>query len=211
MQRPDPAAALRELIAGRPRGRHVSAVEETLTLWIKICGLSTVAAIEAAVAAGVQAVGFVFHEPSPRNLAIAAAMTLQAAVPAGVERVAVFLHPGQELVDAVIDDVRPDCLQLDIADIAASAPAAGSARAARRAQRRGDWPANTGECSRFMLEGAHSGAGETSRLVRRRATGPARRAGAGRWSRRSQCRGRDRPRATVRRRREFWCGKRVAA
>ncbi len=53
---------------GRARGRHVSAVEKTSTLWVKVCGLSTVAAIDAAVAAGVQAVGFVFHEPSPRNL-----------------------------------------------------------------------------------------------------------------------------------------------
>ncbi len=86
-------------------------------LWIKICGLRSVEAIEAAVAAGVQAVGFVFHEPSPRHVAIADAAKLQATVPAGIERVAVFLHPSQELMDAVLETVRPDCVQLDAADL----------------------------------------------------------------------------------------------
>ena len=54
-------------------------------LWIKICGLRTVAAIEVAAAAGANAVGFVFHEASPRNLPLATARELQRAVPAGVE------------------------------------------------------------------------------------------------------------------------------
>jgi len=62
-------------------------------LWIKICGMRSAADIEAAAAAGANAVGFVFYEPSPRHLAVGAARTLKAAVPAGVERVAVFLHP----------------------------------------------------------------------------------------------------------------------
>jgi phosphoribosylanthranilate isomerase len=86
-------------------------------LWIKICGLRTRAAVEAAAAAGVQAVGFVFHEASPRNLTVAEAKELQAAVPAGIERVAVFLHPRQALVDAVLDAVRPDWIQTDAADL----------------------------------------------------------------------------------------------
>lgn len=137
----------------------MSAVEKTSTLWVKVCGLSTVAAIDAAVAAGVQAVGFVFHEPSPRNLAITAAMTLQAAVPAGVERVAVFLHPGQELIDAVIGDVRPDCLQLDVIDIAALRLPPGQRVlpvVRNDAVTGGQVPA----MQRFMFEGARSGAGE---------------------------------------------------
>lgn len=87
------------------------------SLWIKICGLRTRAAIEAAADAGVQAVGFVFHEGSPRNLGIAEAKALQAAVPPGIERVAVFLHPAQTLVDAALDAVRPDWVQTDAADL----------------------------------------------------------------------------------------------
>jgi phosphoribosylanthranilate isomerase len=87
-------------------------------LWIKICGLRTVAAIEAAVTAGADAVGFVFHEASPRNLPLDAARELQRHVPQGVERVAVFLHPSQALVDAVLGVVAPDWLQTDVADLA---------------------------------------------------------------------------------------------
>jgi len=87
-------------------------------LWIKICGLRTTAAIEAAAKAGTDAVGFVFHEASPRNLPLDAARELQRAVPPGVERVAVFLHPPQALVDAVLELVAPDWLQLDVADLA---------------------------------------------------------------------------------------------
>lgn len=36
--------------------------------WVKVCGLSRPAEVEAAVAAGADAVGFVFYEPSPRNV-----------------------------------------------------------------------------------------------------------------------------------------------
>ena len=88
-------------------------------LWIKICGLRTAAAIEVAAAAGANAVGFVFHDASPRNLSFAAARELQRAVPAGVERVAVFLHPSQALVDAVVDAIEPDWLQTDAGDLPA--------------------------------------------------------------------------------------------
>jgi phosphoribosylanthranilate isomerase len=85
--------------------------------WIKICGLRTAAAIEVAVAAGANAVGFVFHEASPRNLSLAAARELQRAVPVGIERVAVFLHPSQALVDAVLAAIEPDWLQTDAGDL----------------------------------------------------------------------------------------------
>jgi len=86
-------------------------------LWIKICGLRTTAAIEVAAAAGANAVGFVFHDASPRNLPLAAARELQRAVPAGVERVAVFLHPSQALVNAVLAAIEPDWLQTDAGDL----------------------------------------------------------------------------------------------
>lgn len=86
-------------------------------LWIKICGLRTAHAVETAAAAGADAVGFVFHEASPRNLSLAAARELQQAVPPGVQRVAVFLHPSQALVDAVLDAIAPDWLQTDAGDL----------------------------------------------------------------------------------------------
>jgi phosphoribosylanthranilate isomerase len=87
-------------------------------LWIKICGMRTRESIDAAARAGADAVGFVFHAASPRSLSIEVARDLQGAVPAGVERVAVFLHPSQELVDETIDVLRPDWVQTDAEDLA---------------------------------------------------------------------------------------------
>jgi phosphoribosylanthranilate isomerase len=87
-------------------------------LWIKICGLRTLEAIDAAVGAGADAVGFVFYDTSPRNLAVDDARALQRAVPAGVERVAVFLHPSQALLDAVLASIEPDWVQTDASDLA---------------------------------------------------------------------------------------------
>ncbi|NJD31429.1 MAG: N-(5'-phosphoribosyl)anthranilate isomerase, partial [Gammaproteobacteria bacterium] len=86
-------------------------------LWIKVCGMRTRDAIEAVARAGADAVGFVFFEESPRNLSIAEAEELQRAVPAGVERVAVFLHPAPQLVDRVVAAVRPDWVQTDADDL----------------------------------------------------------------------------------------------
>jgi phosphoribosylanthranilate isomerase len=133
----------------------------TAALWIKVCGLRTTAAIEAAVAAGADAVGFVFYEPSPRYLAVADALHLQPAVPAGIERVAVFLHPSQSLVDEVIDSVRPDWVQIDDADLAqVRLPAA---QRVLPVWRTGALDAASSASSlppRFLLESASSGAGE---------------------------------------------------
>ena len=88
------------------------------SLWIKICGLRTLEAIDAAASAGADAVGFVFHDNSPRNVAIDDARALQRGVPAGIERVAVFLHPSQALLDAVLAGLEPDWVQTDASDLA---------------------------------------------------------------------------------------------
>jgi phosphoribosylanthranilate isomerase len=53
-----------------------------VTLWIKVCGMRTAEAIHAAADAGAEAVGFVFHEASPRGLEPDLARELGAAVPA---------------------------------------------------------------------------------------------------------------------------------
>jgi phosphoribosylanthranilate isomerase len=86
-------------------------------LWIKICGLRRQEDVLAAAAAGADAVGFVFHAASPRHLDPATARALAASVPAGVAKVAVFLHPTQAEVDAAIEAVRPDWVQTDAADL----------------------------------------------------------------------------------------------
>jgi len=126
-------------------------------LWIKICGLRTADAVEAAAAAGANAVGFVFHEASPRNLALDAARELQRAVPRGIERVAVFLHPSQALVDAVLESVAPDWLQADADDLATlRLPAAQRLLPVLRSGRR----MPEALPARCLLESARSGMGE---------------------------------------------------
>ncbi|MDQ7007882.1 MAG: phosphoribosylanthranilate isomerase [Acidobacteriota bacterium] len=82
---------------------------------IKICGLRTVEAIEAAAEAGADAVGLVFAD-SPRRVDPAAAARLAAAVPAPVARVAVFRRPAPKLVAEVLSALRPDWVQADMAD-----------------------------------------------------------------------------------------------
>ena len=87
-----------------------------MTVFVKICGITDEAALDAAVEAGADAVGFVFHEPSPRNLAPARAAELAARLPGGVLAVAVTLHPSQSGLDRVLEAFQPDALQTDAAD-----------------------------------------------------------------------------------------------
>ena len=125
--------------------------------WIKVCGMRTREAIEIAAEAGANAVGFVFYERSPRNLSIDEARALQAAVPEGVERVAVFLHPSQALVDAVVSAIGPDWVQTDLEDLARlRLPAAQRVLPVLR----GDAPLPSPMPRRCLLESARSGMGE---------------------------------------------------
>jgi phosphoribosylanthranilate isomerase len=78
----------------------------------KICGLSTEAAVEAAVAGGAAYVGFVFYPPSPRSIVPARAGELCAAVPTGVKRVALFVDADDVAIAAALEAVPIDILQL---------------------------------------------------------------------------------------------------
>ena len=87
-----------------------------MSLFVKICGVTTQEAVEAAVASGADAVGFVFHESSPRNFHPARAAILSALLPSGVASVAVTSHPRRELVEQVLDAFAPDVWQSDAED-----------------------------------------------------------------------------------------------
>jgi phosphoribosylanthranilate isomerase len=85
-------------------------------MWIKICGITTAHAVEAALAARVDAIGFVFAD-SPRQLTLADAVAL-AAPARGIARcVAVTRHPSQRHLDDVLEVFRPDVLQTDSEDL----------------------------------------------------------------------------------------------
>jgi phosphoribosylanthranilate isomerase len=87
-----------------------------VAIWVKICGLTTRDAVEAAVAAGADAVGFVFAS-SKRQVTAAQATQLAQGVPRRIPRVAVMLHPTQSQLDEVWSTFRPDVLQTDIEDL----------------------------------------------------------------------------------------------
>ena len=85
-------------------------------MWIKICGITTPQAVEAALAAGVDAIGFVFAD-SPRQLTLADAVALAAPARGLARCVAVTRHPSQRHLDDILDVFHPDVLQTDSEDL----------------------------------------------------------------------------------------------
>ncbi len=84
--------------------------------FVKICGVMTAEAVEAAAAAGADAIGFVFHAGSPRAVAPRRAAGLARQLPPDMLCVAVTSHPEQDLVDRILEAMQPDVWQSDAAD-----------------------------------------------------------------------------------------------
>lgn len=78
---------------------------------VKICGLTRPQDVDACVAAGVDALGFVFFADSPRALTAAQALPLLARVPAFVQTVGLFVNPAPAAVEQVLRAVPLDLLQ----------------------------------------------------------------------------------------------------
>jgi phosphoribosylanthranilate isomerase len=83
-----------------------------MTVEVKICGLKTEAALEAALAGGADYVGLVFCAASPRNLDIETARTLAERARGRAKIVALLVDPDDALVAEVVSGVEPDMLQL---------------------------------------------------------------------------------------------------
>ena len=78
---------------------------------VKICGLTTKEAVETAVSAGADYIGFVFA-PSKRQVTLEKATELAKLIPAGVKKVGVFVSPSRaELLEA-IEKVGLDLVQV---------------------------------------------------------------------------------------------------
>lgn len=82
-----------------------------MSVAVKICGLSSEAAIEAAVEGGAAYIGFNFYGPSPRSVTVARAAELCARVPPGVQRVGLFVDADDAAIRAVLDRAPLDMLQ----------------------------------------------------------------------------------------------------
>jgi indole-3-glycerol phosphate synthase/phosphoribosylanthranilate isomerase len=123
----DPGAALEQLLedsavprSATPRGPGRVAV--------KICGITSAEDAHAVVAAGADAVGFVFWPKSPRAVEPATARAIAATLPPFVMRVGVFVDASADEMRRIADEVGLDMVQLH-----GSEPPEAVAHAPRRA------------------------------------------------------------------------------
>jgi indole-3-glycerol phosphate synthase/phosphoribosylanthranilate isomerase len=107
----DPGAALEQLLEESAVPRSASA-RGSGRIAVKICGITTVEDGRLAVAAGADAVGFVFWPKSPRAVLPATARLIAAALPPFVLRVGVFVDASPEEMRRVADEVGLDVVQL---------------------------------------------------------------------------------------------------
>src|SRR6516225_6249673 len=83
-----------------------------MSLIVKICGLSTPETLDAALDAGADMVGFVFFPPSPRHLGLDVARELGARAKGRAVKVALTVDADDATLEAVIEALKPDILQL---------------------------------------------------------------------------------------------------
>lgn len=78
----------------------------------KFCGVSRPEDVTAAADAGAAYVGFVFFQKSPRNVSIEQAAALAVTVPVGIAKVALVVNASDAELDAIVEAVPLDMLQL---------------------------------------------------------------------------------------------------
>jgi phosphoribosylanthranilate isomerase len=83
-----------------------------MPLIVKICGLSSEAALDVALEAGADMVGFVFFPPSPRNVGLDQARLLGQRVRSRAQKVALTVDADDALLEAVVESLKPDLLQM---------------------------------------------------------------------------------------------------
>jgi len=79
---------------------------------VKICGVNSPVALDAAISAGADMLGFVFFPPSPRALSPADAAALARLGTAEAERVGLFVDPDDAAIEAVLSALPLDVIQL---------------------------------------------------------------------------------------------------
>ena len=134
-------------------------------MWVKICCMTTAAAVAAALEAGADAIGFVFAE-SVRRVTPRLAAQLAAPARGRVPCVAVIRHATQREFDAILAEFAPDVLQADLSDLARLLPPRELELLA--VVRAGHEPAGAAP-ARVLFEGPTSGTGMPCDWTRARA------------------------------------------
>ncbi len=78
---------------------------------VKICGITGCEDAKLVVDAGVDAVGLVFYEKSPRFVSFEVAAEISQVIPAFVSRVALFKDAEQAMIESVLERVEIDLIQ----------------------------------------------------------------------------------------------------
>jgi len=80
--------------------------------WIKICGITNAEDAQSAVAAGANALGFVFYEKSPRRVTVETVKAIVAELPLKLEKIGVFVNETVENVQQIVADTGLTAVQL---------------------------------------------------------------------------------------------------
>ena len=83
-----------------------------MTVKVKICGLTTEASLDVALASGADMVGIVFFPPSPRHATASLAGTLAARARGRAKIVALMVDPSDAAVELAVAAAAPDFIQL---------------------------------------------------------------------------------------------------
>lgn len=90
----------------------VSTVADCAAMRVKICGITSLNDAREAVAAGADALGFVFYPPSPRAIGPQLAAQIIAQLPPFVTTVGLFVNEDPQRVVEIAEQCRLDVLQL---------------------------------------------------------------------------------------------------
>src|ERR1700709_1451051 len=85
---------------------------ETMSLLVKICGLSTRQTLDVALGAGADMVGFVFFSPSRRHLSLETARELGKQAKGRAAKVALTVDADDRPLANIVETLQPDLLQL---------------------------------------------------------------------------------------------------
>ena len=78
---------------------------------VKICGITRLEDAHCAVAAGADALGFVFYAPSPRNIEVHQARDIAHRLAPFVTRVGLFVNADRDFIAEVVNEVGIDLIQ----------------------------------------------------------------------------------------------------
>lgn len=78
---------------------------------VKVCGITSVQEAHFTCAAGVDSIGLVFYEKSPRHVTTSKAKEINDSLAPFVTSVGLFFNPSQGFVESVLENVKLDLLQ----------------------------------------------------------------------------------------------------